>query len=429
MIADGMRMAHVLEGNGYNVRCFYCVGYAQLFGNDFKSMEGDTNWLLDPNTGQPFVSELGNGPFPVPNKGALLAALGNIGIGHNDEVAVYIRSHGVPGVFIDPTGAVVTYAAVFDSLGGFRVTGEALFLLDACFSGSVELYRTLFLGASSSGFVSQFVTSAPADETSKANYPVVIQRPQSSLFVAASVSVKTSSHFRHRLIELIQRRVKALTATLRPPAPVSVSDIANQLRRRTSTNCRYFSFGIVHTNLFRWFVFTADEPEITFNSRNRKRARTKLFVNAFKPPKKSSKVIQEDWVCGWFRCPVYYEKEVRGEAWKERERFCLLVGEISRTLRLAINRKSLLPMNTLEDLEKFQRILEAVEKVVDITGPWFVPDVTILANWISSGADVSSMLRVIEGLSQREVPTHVKKLGRSASERRGSRAGDSRLVV
>lgn len=108
----------------------------------------------------------------------------------------------------------------------------------------------------------------------------------------------------------------------------------------------------------------------------------------------------EKWRYGWFMCSGTPTKEALFSAKQEQQRFRTLVRGVERELGLNITGQWPREL-TLEEIEKYQKLVSVVDEYVYLEGPWFVPDFRIVGNWAIYGEDLSAILSCVKNISKR----------------------------
>ena len=114
MMSDSMRMANVLEVNGYEVHCLFCELLPQYFASTFFNMKVGINWLNRQGGAGRYESAVDATHDLHGNKDTVVAKLVELSrrFADGDSVLVYMRSHG----FADPAGSILTHAEVIKAL-------------------------------------------------------------------------------------------------------------------------------------------------------------------------------------------------------------------------------------------------------------------------------------------------------------------------
>ena len=112
MMSDSMRMANVLEVNGYEVHCLFCELLPQYFASTFFNMEVGINWLNRQGGAGRYESAVDATHDLLGNKDTVVAKLVELSRRFADGDSVYMRSHG----FADPAGSILTHAEVIKAL-------------------------------------------------------------------------------------------------------------------------------------------------------------------------------------------------------------------------------------------------------------------------------------------------------------------------
>ena len=282
MLSDGFRMASFCERNHFSVHCLFDPDLVQHFGGEVYSVEGQVNWF----TGR--TSELRPVSPGRSRRTATYDSLRAIALRNGDRVVLYLRSHGFQGGLIGPRGEALTFRDILNCFMGRGWSGEMLWLVDCCHSGTISADSALFDEAAAHGINCQIITAGG------------VAGPRDELHTELGISnwrrtfrfgtVSTGSFFRHRLMLAVDRAIAnaggrtwgEITAAI---APQQVSYEVDQRIIRRAMGSLYLSFsgprGGVRVRVSDWFRIGGGEPTLRRNGQKTcRRPRRHHRVNA-----------------------------------------------------------------------------------------------------------------------------------------------------
>ena len=397
MHADGLRMAGLFESCQYDaVHVFYSARMARYYNHAFHSVEGvnGRNWLYKAN-GEAWTSELGDDEILFPSSARTLAALRQIPLNNGDRVVIFITSHGGVGYFTDPTGAWITYADVLRVFTNRQFQGEMLWIVDACFSGSIiSTCDGDFSNAKDSGLYCQIITSTDSKSESLNHFLSNVPAQNGPRCVA------TSGLFRHRLMLRIDQEWPHVASGTATWARIIQSlDMRQPLRNRAGLlwpmMCQYRSFG---SNLLSVSDWLGDQPLetvlLSWNSQQDPHLETKREVPTL-----------EKWKYGSFISLGSGNVWGRKLAEAEHRAFGSLMRGVHKDLGLTIRKDRAVKLTPGQN-EALLKVVGRVLGLLGLRGGRFMPNWEIVQNLVeSAGGDASTILSSIDKVA------HARKLG------------------
>ena len=407
LISDGLSMGEVFRTSGYDVHCFYSVAMVQWYADTIRTLAHDD--IL--SSGGAWDSGLGSDVIWDPSKSHTLQALGTINLNNYDQIALYVRSHGRGTEFFDPTGDLIDYQEILDIFTSRRVTGQMLWIVDACRSGLIGLLGPRFQEADRNGLHCRVITSAGRD-MSPSNYGGIV--PASSrLCCMRSRRVALSSVFRHRLMLYIEINGlfggaqggitwdTAVAAVGQTEIVTSKGILWWRREIRMRLGSRHFSFGAGLPHVSDWITVRPNEPNLGGH-------------NGVSCPggagNTEASELCELWAYGTFVCSLPENPVSRKRALSDHGRLAKLIESVYRDLNVPLGKDATVSGDlTGEQLDMFTRLMRKVNKCVYLEGPHFTPDYSFLKNLVvtyekDESAIVSAMEKASKAYGLSEIP-------------------------
>ena len=392
MLSDGLVMANFLERNHYEVHCLYSVAMTDWYDNWIKDVDG-INVLARGNG--IWRSALGDEPIWLWPKWRTLRALEDIDLQNGDHVVLYISSHGREGGFHGPYGGIIGYDEVLDVFTRKGFTGEMLWIVDACHSGTIFDFRDLFRQAASRGLHCRVITASDCG-IAFSNYQDHV--PAKGILFDGVRHVATSSIFRHRLMVYTDQHVRvgvhggvAWASAVQAVGRTTVDVFEDGALVTRNLGCIEFSFGSTLPYISDWISVLPDEPDLgVWNGASGRSSGGEASE------------LCEHWSYGTFVCSLPEDPVSRKRALSDHARFGKLIRSVYLDLNISLGRGSAVPVElTKAQLAMFYRLLRKVDECVYLEGPHFHPNYNFLKNLVVTyGKDESAIVRAIEKASK-----------------------------
>lgn len=392
MVSDGLVMAEFLHNSGYEVHCLYSVSMIDWYDYSISNLTGDNALLHGDGI---WKSDLGDEPIWFWPKRRTLRTLEGIHLQDDDRVVLYIRSHGSEGGFDGPYGTTIGYDEVLKVFTRKKFTGEMLWLVDACHSGTIITFHDLFARAQENGLNCRVITSTD-DRTSISNFrrPVEV----STELYNGQRRVGISSYFRHRLMVYIDQHARvgvhggvAWASAVQAVGRTTVDVFEDGALVTRNLGCIEFSFGSTLPYISDWISVLPDEPDLgIWNGASGRSSGGEASE------------LCEHWSYGTFVCSLPEDPVSRKRALYNHARFGKLIRSVYRDLNISLGRRAAVPVElTKAQLAMFYRLLRKVDECVYLERPHFHPNYNFLKNLVVTyGKDESAIVRAIEKASK-----------------------------
>ena len=405
MVSDSLRLANILEANGYTVYCLFCERMPQHFMETFYNIDAGKNWLQK-RDGERYQSVVDAGRVWFGGTQRILNALGAIPIKNNDEVFVYMRSHGCQGGFTGPTGGDLTYAEVIKALtrNPALVGVKFLWVAECCFSGSIFKYcDALFQRLRDRGISSIVVSSTKAKCFGWSNWLLSVPARK------GMVSSMTAGTFRHNFLLEIQAtlvrypevgpiRDRSFEAVIRRILGKHLDGVRPKSKLYLCAGHAewkdvkvwfpqglHFPEPVGYVSVPLWIV-RQHQPPVCWNSADEK-------------PMQHRERLKY----GWFFWEGSFDERLHKEALEEHERFCELIDGAIAELKIEHNLTGEIKNKiTIANLDDFVKLMRKMPKFIYLQHRAFIPNYNLLMELIQASRE-DAIEKAFENVSKRKL--------------------------
>ena len=386
MLGDGFRMAAFCRDNAYRVHCLYDPCLVERFGGEIYSVQGKTDWAYG------WTSSLRQAT--TSRRRATYDSLKAIPLSNGDRVVLYLRSHGFDGGLVGPRGEILAFDQILNCFVSRGWSGEILWLVDSCHSGTIAKNSDAFREAARQGIRCQIITAAKMgmgghDEAGISNFgrrDLQLKEP----------IVCTGSYFRHRLMLAVDRAIRSKegqTTWEGITNEISPKQVTYKIRvgRRRKTITRemgsiYLSFGR-HGNgrkVTGWFRTVSGEPNLRKNgegSCRRRRRHHRVNQDPVNHP------YFEQWEYGYFKAR---SDKARASAMKSHNTYKAIIEGAYKKLGVKLEKVKVDAL-TKEQSSLYQQILQRIVNRGVSFVP-FIPDLMWVSTLVVQSKDSKALL-------------------------------------